>query len=365
MSRIQTAPYYHTEQEQKKLMAETGNPQPYYKNGVLFESTDGGRTFQVAKGGFTPWYGHRGTICWAQNNVVVVTHNYGGSGDTRKVARISLNGGKTWVDGNKAGTPFMNKSTKFLLAPAVGFTSPTIELSANHFLTAAYLYPAPYDDFKNPPQFKGAIVGVFWHLERSSTAPDPDETMKYWHSLSPQLDLQKTKFVEIGPVWKIRTDPEKVGLEEKWYSEAIVDSDWAEVRSDKNTGWNSQGIGDYTGYAWYRTSFNVPENFFTKDNNVLCFGAVDEEAEVYINGKKVFDHTRQSTGLTLDQLWPRAFSFDPRPYLRVGQENLIAVRVHNQKLMGGIWKPVYLLSTDEDLEKYLGELIERIRRHSK
>ena len=97
---------------------------------------------------------------------------------------------------------------------------------------------------------------------------------------------------------------------------------------------------------------------------MLRFGAVDEEAEVYINGKKVFDHTRQSTGLALDQLWTRAFAFDPSPYLKVGQENLIAVRVSNQVGTEGIWKPVYLISTDED-PNYLWDVVYEITRLSK
>ena len=362
MTRIQRD--VRPDEDAAKMMRETGNPLPEYKQGALFESTDGGRTFQLAKGGMTLWYGHRGTICWSPSNVVVVTHTSGGSREGSRAARISLNGGETWVDGTKAGTPFMNKSTNFVLAPRVGFASPTIELSKNRFLTAAYLYRAPYDQFKNPPQFRGAIVGVFWHLERSSKVPDPDKTMKYWRSLGYQVDLRKTNFVEIGPVWKIRTDPEEVGLEEKWYSEETADSGWAKVRSDKNTGWNAQGIGNYNGYAWYRVRFRVPEDFFAKGKNVIYFGAVDEEAEVYINGKKVFEHTSQSTGLTVQELWQKLFTFEARPHLRVGEENLMAVRVHNQSDMGGIWKPVYLLSTDEDL-KYLPNVIQEIKQLSK
>ena len=134
-----------------------------YKNGVLLESTNGGRSFHEAEGGVADWYGHRGTICWARNDVVAVAHNHGGSGNSRRVARISLDGGNTWVDGTKAGTPFMNKSTKFLLNGIVGFTSPTIELSEDHFLTAMYHYshlPGV------PEEFKDVVGGVFWHLER-------------------------------------------------------------------------------------------------------------------------------------------------------------------------------------------------------
>ena len=356
-------------EDAEQMMKETGNPMPQYKQGTLFESTDGGRTFQLAKGGMTSWYGHRGTIYWSPNDVVVVTHNHGGSGHKRKVIRISLNGGKTWVDGTKAGTPFMNKSANFLLAPAVGFTSPTIELSKNHFFSTAYLYPSPYDDWTNPTQLRETIVGVFWHLEKSPSIPAPYETMDYWRSIGYQVDFQKTNFLEIGPLWKIRRDPQEVGLEEKWYSEETADSEWTEVHSNSLdwAGWHPQGIGNsFIGYTWYRARFKVPEDFFAKTRNLICFGGVNAEAEIYINGKKVFEHTSQSTGVVIHELWNLPFSFDVRPELdlKVGEENLMAVRVRNQNVVGGIWKPVHLLSSDDDLEKYLWEVIQEIKQRS-
>ncbi len=156
MSRIQSAPGWHTKEEQEELMRKTGNPQPHYKQAALFESNDGGRTFHMPDGGFGDWYGHRGTINWFQSNVVVATHQWGGRGDTRKVARISLDGGKHWVDGTKSGTLLMSKSTKFVLDPKTSFSAPTVELSKDHFMSTVWRYVGN----------QGEIVGVFWHLER-------------------------------------------------------------------------------------------------------------------------------------------------------------------------------------------------------
>ena len=151
MSRIQTGAKWYTEEQQKELMKETGNPQPYYKQAGLFESTNGGRKFRLAPGGMTDWYGHRGSILWTKRNVVVLTHN-AGQNDSRVLARISLDGGRRWVNGNKQGTPLMTKSTKFVLAPSHSFTTPTVEIVENHFLTVYCI-----GDF--------AVKGVFWHLE--------------------------------------------------------------------------------------------------------------------------------------------------------------------------------------------------------
>ena len=163
MTRIQRL--VRPEEDGAKMMMETGNPQPYYKQGALFESEDGGRTFRLAPGGMTEWYGHRGTVYWSPSDVVVVTHHWGGRGNTRKVARISLDGGRTWVDGTPSGTPRMNYSNKFLLAPVVGFTSPTIELSPGRFMTAAYHYEHIPEV---PDRLKGIVGGIHWTLEKAS-----------------------------------------------------------------------------------------------------------------------------------------------------------------------------------------------------
>ena len=63
-----------------------------YKNGLLMGSTDGGRTFHEVPGGLTEFYGHRATIVWGSNNLVVVAANFNRKNSSR-VLRISLDGG--------------------------------------------------------------------------------------------------------------------------------------------------------------------------------------------------------------------------------------------------------------------------------
>lgn len=169
MTRIQRA--LLAGEDREAVLKKTGAPPDVpsdrpsiYKNGLLLESSDGGRTFHEVAGGLTEYYGHRGTIVWTKNNVVVVTHQGGIPGksgsDGRLLARISMDGGKTWVDGTRTGTPLMNQSQKLVLVPTPpghSFTAPAIELSANHFLTVyAHRYPA-----SGPLN----IEGVFWHIE--------------------------------------------------------------------------------------------------------------------------------------------------------------------------------------------------------
>ncbi len=133
-----------------------------YKNGLLLESDDRGRTFREAPGSLTDYYEHRGTILWTKDNVVVVTHQASNKSPRygALLARISLDGGKTWADGSKSGTTRMNQSTKFELVPKPpghSFTAPTLELSRHRFLTP-YLHGSIAEG-------TATVTGVFWRLE--------------------------------------------------------------------------------------------------------------------------------------------------------------------------------------------------------
>jgi len=119
------------------------------------------------------------------------------------------------------------------------------------------------------------------------------------------------------------------------------------VRSDTGTGWESQGFAGYSGYGWYRQQFEVEPEVLQQPSLRLFFGAVDEQAWVYINGQLAFEHTVASTGLPIETLWTTPFGFDPRPFLRPGT-NTIAVRVHDVLGMAGIWRPVTLIWGEMD-----------------
>ena len=65
---------------------------------------------------------------------------------------------------------------------------------------------------------------------------------------------------------------------------------------------------------WYRTGFTVPRDW--KEKVLLHFGAVDWQADVWLNGQYLGQHTGGYT----------AFSFDITPYLKRGRQTLV-VRV--------------------------------------
>ena len=79
------------------------------------------------------------------------------------------------------------------------------------------------------------------------------------------------------------------------------------------------------------------------------FGAVDEDATVYINGKLALEHTGAKLSLTGNDIWDKPFSISIKEYLHEG-ENQITVLVHDDMKAGGIWMPVNIVMTDEDMD---------------
>ncbi|KAF2742381.1 glycoside hydrolase family 2 protein [Sporormia fimetaria CBS 119925] len=53
-------------------------------------------------------------------------------------------------------------------------------------------------------------------------------------------------------------------------------------------------------WTWYRTTFDVPSDWPAGDRVLLNFGAVDYEATVFVNGKKVTTHTGGYWAFTVD-----------------------------------------------------------------
>ncbi len=146
-------------------------------------------------------------------------------------------------------------------------------------------------------------------------------------------------FVELGDEWWFAPDPGDAGIQQGWFAADFDDSGWAAIRS--NQGWEPQGFEGYDGYGWYRQVLDVPADLPARDDLKMLFLAVDEQAEVFINGEKAFEHTTAATGQSVVALWKQPFMFDPRPWLKPGR-NVLAVRVHDSTMQGGIWRPHYL-----------------------
>jgi len=124
----------------------------------------------------------------------------------------------------------------------------------------------------------------------------------------PELD-GKVTFAPVGDVWAFAPAGESEGAGAKWYAPEKDDSGWARVRSGPGFGWEGQGFQGYVGVGWYRlkTDAQVKD---PRKHLYLCFGAVDEDAWVYVNGKLALDHSCETTGLSPNEIWDTPFLVD-------------------------------------------------------
>ena len=151
-----------------------------------------------------------------------------------------------------------------------------------------------------------------------------------------------------GP-WQFRFDAEDAGLDADWFAPEAEGFDRTIVVPFP---WESQlsGIAELDGpeVAWYRRTFNVPDDFPDGHRVWLRFGAVDDRADVWVNGTKVAEHDGGYT----------PFEADVTDALNDGGENLVVIRAFDPtdpehptgKQIGwytptsGIWQTVWLES---------------------
>ncbi|MFH0989397.1 MAG: beta galactosidase jelly roll domain-containing protein [bacterium] len=151
---------------------------------------------------------------------------------------------------------------------------------------------------------------------------------------SPDLDLS-------GP-WKFST-----GDNRKWRDEGFEDSDWEELRVPGF--WDTQGYRHYDGYAWYRVRFKLPEQLRHQSLTMLA-GRIDDFDEVYVNGTLIGRTGDMSYGVDPSRVredWKKLRAYEiPRNLLHAEGENVIAIRVLDAILHGGIYDgPVGLVRT--------------------
>ncbi len=137
--------------------------------------------------------------------------------------------------------------------------------------------------------------------------------------------------------WRFGPDPQNDGVARGVTGADFADGSWKKISA--LDWWQFQGFKDYHGVAWYRIKFNGPA--LRKGERVrLYFGAVDGQAEVYLNGQRIIDRKlgEQFKG------WDQPFSSDIFEKILPG-ENIIAVKVtsKSQTTASGIFKGVSLL----------------------
>ena len=100
-----------------------------------------------------------------------------------------------------------------------------------------------------------------------------------------------------------------------------------------------RSLPSYDGIGWYTTRVAVPDDW--KDRRIfLRFGAVDESCWVYVNGAPAGEHLYKDTN---DWKTPFEIPINNRIDWDKPQQ-VITVRVEDQAGLGGIWRPVWVVS---------------------
>ena len=136
-------------------------------------------------------------------------------------------------------------------------------------------------------------------------------------------------------VWRFMPDSDNKGEKSGLTKSEFDDTIWPTINICDI--WDQQGYPNYLGYAWYRVKYQAPP--ITGIAKVyLAFGAVDEAAYVYINGKYAGKHD-----IAPEIGFKETFLIDVTKYIKSGQLNVIAVKVKNTVGAGGIWRNIKLV----------------------
>lgn len=161
------------------------------------------------------------------------------------------------------------------------------------------------------------------------------QVMKYW--LMAVLLMLSIPFEVFAQEWRTVLNLRgtwmfTLGDNVTWGDPRFRDSGWDEISVPST--WEDQGYPGYDGYAWYRKHFRIEEAFKGR-HLYLRVGYVDDVSEVYLNGHLVgFEGQFPPDFMTAYNI-SREYVI-PQQYLNFGGENVIAVRVYDQRLGGGI-----------------------------
>ncbi len=164
-----------------------------------------------------------------------------------------------------------------------------------------------------------------------------------------ELDLNEITFTTLEDPWRFKVDPDDLGVDQKWFDPAVDIALWAPIHTGIDTGWEKQGFAeDEVGYGWYRTELPITKAQLKKKYKYLFFGANDEDSWVYLNGRLVFSHDFEHTGIVPSVIWLTSFVV-PLTDEQLRGRDALAVRVLNTGGLGGVWKPVHLIVSDQKL----------------
>lgn len=137
--------------------------------------------------------------------------------------------------------------------------------------------------------------------------------------------------VELVGTWKFNTGDSLL-----WKEGNYNDSSWSNIIVPGF--WETQGHPDYDGFAWYRKTVFVPDNF-KNERLILVLGKIDDLDEAYINGKLVGSTGEMNNLHNLGENYLKLRGYYlSNDVVKYGAKNIIAVRVYDGFRDGGIYE---------------------------
>ncbi|MDP2366497.1 MAG: beta galactosidase jelly roll domain-containing protein [Ignavibacteria bacterium] len=144
----------------------------------------------------------------------------------------------------------------------------------------------------------------------------------------PPIKSSKEELVlDLSGRWKF-----SLGDDLKWKEKDFKDDNWEKIYVPSS--WENQGFHGYNGYAWYRTSFKLKVDVSKKDI-YLVLGYVDDVDQTFINGNLIgvsggFPNSYRTAYNAFRKY------YIPKEFLNKDGVNIIAVRIYDDELDGGI-----------------------------
>jgi hypothetical protein len=152
------------------------------------------------------------------------------------------------------------------------------------------------------------------------------------------------KVLNLRGTWKF-----SIGDNKKWADPKYVDNDWENI--DVPSNWEDEGFNGYNGYAWYRKTFDGSDLESKNLSYGLFLGYIDDVDEVYLNGHKIgFSGSFPPKFHTAYNAF-RNYNI-PAEYINFDGKNLLAVRVFDSEISGGIVSGdigIFVSEADADL----------------
>lgn len=160
---------------------------------------------------------------------------------------------------------------------------------------------------------------------------------------------EEKMMIDLRGNWKF-----EIGDQKKFAEPSFDDAKWNEIFVPSD--WENEGYPGYDGYGWYRKTITIPSS--ARGKKLFIHLIADDVCAIYLNGNLVGE------GGQFPPHFETAYNIEhkiylPVEFLRYDKPNVIAVRVYDDYLNGGIVKGKVGIFEHDDRLPYVVQFPER------